>query len=93
MGNVVEFSRPERTEPHGSGEAVCTGCGHAWAAVVPVGVTEFECPSCHASKGRWRFGFYPSVGQKVRECACGNQLFYLTPEGHLCAECGVYQRY
>lgn len=24
---------------------------------------------------------------------CGNQLFYLTQEGHLYANCGTYQRY
>jgi hypothetical protein len=36
-------------------------------------------------KGKWKFEFYPSVGQMVRECQCGNQLFYLTTEGYMCA--------
>ena len=44
-------------------------------------------------KGKWRFEFQPAPGQMVRECNCGNQLFYLTTDGHLCANCGVYQRY
>lgn len=44
-------------------------------------------------KGKWKFEFAPSEGQMVRECNCGNQLFYLTPDGHLCANCGIYQAY
>lgn len=91
MSNVVEFKKP--SEPHGSGEALCIGCGHTWVAVAPIGVTRFECPNCHAEKGLWKFEFKPSVGQLVRECNCGNQLFYLTPDGHMCANCGTYQEY
>lgn len=79
--------------PHGSGAAFCIGCGHTWQAVVPTGTTTFDCPECGAAKGKWKFEFYPSGDQKVRECCCGNQLFYLTPDGHLCANCGIYQRY
>jgi hypothetical protein len=29
----------------------------------------------------------------IRECNCGNRLFYLTPDGHMCANCGIYQGY
>lgn len=90
MANVVEFRKREQ---HGQGEAFCLGCGHSWQAVVPTGTTRFECPECHAMKGLWRFEFAPTVGQMVRECSCGNQLFYLTPEGHMCANCGTYQSY
>ena len=92
MSNVIEFKKPEK-DPHGQGEALCIGCGHEWQAVAPVGVTRFECPECHAMKGLWRFEFAPAEGQMVRECNCGNQLFYLTPDGHLCANCGIYQEY
>lgn len=89
-GNVIPFAKREQ---HGAGEAFCIACGHTWAATAPTGTVAMECPGCHAHKGRWKFEFFPSVGQMVRECQCGNQLFYLTTEGHLCANCGIYQRY
>lgn len=89
-GNVIPFARKV---PHGAGEAFCLACRHTWAAVVPTGATEFECPACHRMSGHWKYEFAPRPGQLVRQCSCGNQLFYLTPEGHLCASCGVYQLY
>jgi len=94
-GTVVDFraARAAREEQHGAGEAFCLSCNHTWAAVAPTGTQAFECPDCHRHTGHWRFEFYPAAGQQVRECDCGNQLFYLTPEGHLCASCGIYQRY
>ncbi len=93
---VVPFKRPDSvpaTEQHGAGEAFCVGCGHTWAAVAPTGTVNLQCPACQSEKGRWKFEFAPSPGQMVRECGCGNQLFYLTPDGHLCANCGIYQSY
>lgn len=92
MDNVVEL-RPVVETPHGSGDAFCLQCGHTWIAVAPAGETRFECPECHTMKGLWKFEFAPSEGSWVRECNCGNQLFYLTPEGHMCANCGTYQSY
>lgn len=91
MSNVVPF--PEKPRQHGVGAAFCLGCGHEWTAVAPTGTTHLECPACHTEKGHWKFEFMPSVGQMVRTCDCGNQLFYLTPEGHMCANCGIYQEY
>lgn len=91
--NVVQFRKPEPDVPHGAGEAFCIGCNHTWVAVAPSGVTTFECPKCHTHKGKWKFEFYPAGDDQVRECNCGNQLFYLTPNGHLCANCGTYQEY
>ena len=98
MSTVLPFARreseaPEVREQPGVGEAFCFSCKHTWTAVVPTGATEFTCPSCERRTGRWCFEFYPNADQKVRECNCGNQLFYLTPDGHLCASCGLYQRY
>ena len=75
------------------GEAVCLQCDHQWQAVAPAGSHRLQCPACRTMKGLWRFEFAPPDGQLVRECDCGNQLFYLTPDGHLCARCGTYQRY
>lgn len=96
MGQIIEFGRRtagEQVEQHGVGEAFCIGCGHTWAATAPTGTVNLECPACHSMKGKWKFEFYPGPGQMVRECGCGNQLFYMTPDGHLCANCGIYQRY
>jgi len=91
--SVTPFRRKQIDDQHGQGLAFCIGCSHHWQAVAPTGTTQLECPSCHAMKGKWRFEFQPSAGQMVRECNCGNQLFYLTPDGHLCANCGIYQSY
>lgn len=92
MAEILEFKRLS-TEQHGVGEAVCMACGHEWAAAVPTGVEWFECPECKTHKGHWKYSFYPSVGDMVRVCNCKNDLFYITPEGHMCANCGIYQRY
>lgn len=92
--SVLTFPKREPApEQFGSGEAFCFVCNHTWAAVAPTGTEMFECPACRRVTGRWKFSFYPNVGQLVRACDCGNQLFYLTPEGHLCPSCGIYQRY
>jgi ribosomal protein L32 len=88
---VIPFKKSQ--EQHGSGPAFCIACAHEWVAVAPTGVTALECPACKTQKGRYRFEFTPPEGQMVRECDCGNQLFYMTLEGHLCANCGIYQGY
>lgn len=94
MSNVVPFSKkPEPPKQWASGEAFCISCGHRWVAVVETGTKHFECPGCRRHTGQYLFGFMPSEGQLVRSCNCGNQLFYLTPDGHMCANCGTYQSY
>lgn len=91
-GKVVPFPSPE--EPaFASGQAACLGCGHRWAAVAPVGVLRFECPACRATKGLWVFEFVPPDGVPLWQCDCGNNLFYHTPDGHMCPSCGIYQEY
>lgn len=91
MSNVIAFKKVN--EQHGSGEAFCLQCKHEWVAVAPTGTIQLECPECHTLKGLFKFPFNIEVGQLVRACNCGNQLFYLSPEGHLCANCGIYQGY
>jgi hypothetical protein len=94
MSNIIPlFGNVEPAEQHGQGEAFCLACNHTWQAVAPTGIESFECPSCRRFTGHWKFEFYPREDQPVRECNCGNQLFYLTPDGHLCANCGIYQSY
>jgi len=88
---VVELF-PKR-EQHAHGNAFCLQCSHEWVAVAPTGTVQLECPECKTMKGLFKFPFAPATGELVRECNCGNQLFYLTPEGHLCTNCGIYQRY
>ncbi len=90
MSNVVEL---KKKEPHGSGEAFCLHCNHEWVAVAPVGDIQLECPNCSTWKGLYRFPFAPNVGDVERFCNCGNKYFCLTPEGHLCPNCGTYQSY
>ncbi len=98
-GKVLPFPRRDRQEPpedqHRTGKAICTACEREWAAVAPTGTVWLECPSCHAEKGIFKYPALPEglEGLLVRQCHCGNQLFYLTEEGHCCPNCGVYQRY
>lgn len=92
MADIRPFKRKESGQ-HGTGEAFCISCGHTWIAVAQTGITALECPECHAHKGRYKFEFAPSEGQMMRACNCGNQLFYLTPDAHMCANCGLFQRY
>ena len=89
--SVVQF-KPRET-PNMQGSAYCMGCKHTWQAVAPVGTTDLQCPECQSMKGRFVNGCAPEDHIEVRECNCGNQLFWLTREGHMCANCGTYQEY
>lgn len=98
--SVIPFARPTppapaETERTATGPVRChsADCGHVWRGVAPVGTVNMECPKCGDHKGHWRFEFSPEEGDMVRECQCGQQLFYITPEGHMCANCGTYQEY
>ncbi len=91
---VVPFIKPETdlvySEQTGFGLAFCLHCKHEWQAVAPTGTTKLECPACLTMKGKYKFEFQPETR---RVCQCENDLFHLTPEGHLCPNCGIYQRY
>ena len=91
--SVLAFKRPEPAYQWAQGEAFCIGCRHTWQAVSKTGDVDLECPSCGSTKGRYRFQFEPPEGLLRRVCDCGNDLFRLTPDGHMCANCGIYQRY
>jgi hypothetical protein len=92
--NVIPLF-PEAAQPTAQGEAFCLQCRHEWQAVVPAGKSVcdilLECPQCQTMTGRLRYDFAPAGN--VWECHCGNQLFYITPEGHFCPNCGNFNRY
>ena len=90
MGDILPFEPRVQTAV---GLAFCISCKHEWQAVAPTGTKTLECPACECHMGKWKFEFMPPEGSLVRECDCGNDLFRITPEGHQCAKCGVYQRY
>ena len=75
--------------PHLVGIALCTSCKHEWPAILPVGINWLECPECGLFSGRLKYKIlredYPHF-----QCNCGNQLFYLTPSGNYCPECGQW---
>lgn len=87
---VVDLSAErEKRTPHSAGRARCLACKHEWVAVAPTGVTWMECPACLLERGRF-------VGQHEVEgphwfCPCGNNLYFATPEGLYCPNCGLWQ--
>jgi DNA-directed RNA polymerase subunit RPC12/RpoP len=89
MGEVIELRRStdDQEGQHLSGVARCLDCGHEWPAAAPLGTTWLECPECHNKKGAFK---YPVIHDSTWLCNCGNQLFYLTPDGAQCPRCGVF---
>ena len=92
--NIVSFpTKPEQEERWFEGKAFCISCKHEWMAVAEPGSTPFECPNCSAVKGHWKYECTPHKDTLIRVCQCGNEYFLLTPEGHFCPNCGIYQIY
>jgi len=98
---ILQFKKPvDQTIPKdhtpistklATGIAVCMTCKHEWNTAAPVGTLYLQCPDC---------SFSPIMAKAVANCAaeesvgdCGNDLFYITPKGHLCPNCGNYQEY
>ncbi|WP_051261709.1 helix-turn-helix domain-containing protein [Desulfovibrio inopinatus] len=86
--NVINFPTSPKHSPHVSGEAVCLNCKHEWISIAPVGTTWLECPNCGLHKGA---GKYPVIPQEYWQCTCGMELFYITPKGAMCPQCGKMQ--
>jgi hypothetical protein len=79
--------RIERDEPHLTGQAVCTTCGHEWQAVAAAGTVHLDCPACQRMQGIFKNAVEP---QNAWACNCsGNKLFFLTRAGAMCRMCGV----
>lgn len=69
-----------------SGEMVCRTCGDHWEGRIEVGELAATCPSCGANNSR---PFHYVEPDEVWYCACGETLFFLTPEGPVCPNCGL----
>lgn len=82
MSNVINMNEHK---PRLSGEAKCLACGHHWEATSPLGVVDLECPECGTFKGVYMSICIPEF---YLECDCGNEFFFVTPDGYLCAKCG-----
>ena len=85
MGDVVSIAPVQSTA---TGEAVCMHCQHEWVAVAPTGMTWLDCPECGTQKGGFKFPFGVPVGDRLLVCDCGNDIFFVTPVGCLCPNCG-----
>lgn len=90
MSNVIPFQKEQQ---HAYCEAICIECKHEWIEVSPLGTNELECPNCSTFKGRYKRAFNFAEGEFIRVCHCGNDMFYLSTSGHLCAKCGTFQEY
>lgn len=89
---VLDFKKPKTdNEPHLIGEARCLDCKHTWVARAPVGTLWLECPACTLKRGRYL--------ERVQEpgphwhCNCNCDLFYVTPDGYYCPNCGEAQKF
>lgn len=87
MGDVIQL---RDAKPHGTGKAVCLQCKHEWVAVAPVGAVSLECPNCETNRGVFKFLYEPKA---MYRCSCGNELFWITPEGHMCPNCGIRESF
>jgi hypothetical protein len=85
MGKVVELSS-YRPQSWINGTMLCTACKYEWVGVCPVGRKDgIECPLCGTERAVLK---YPVVPETYVVCSCGGELFYITPEGAMCRECG-----
>jgi|GEM_PF-2168990 len=73
-----------------AGPARCLSCHHEWAVAAPRGChAQLECPACGLLKGELIGAVVPEGDRQT--CACGNDIFFLTPDGAVCALCGLEQ--
>lgn len=88
MGDVISLEEEKvKRNPHMRGQAHCLLCGKEEIAVAPVGTTWMKCSGCHAMKLRFD-GHVPPTGY-FWVCNCGSTLFYLSPDGAYCPNCGI----
>lgn len=85
---MSEVTRLDDYRPHCRGPAICTACEHEWYAVIIAEshLETMECPSCRKFFGVMRG---VQVPETMWRCKCESNLFYLTPDGHKCRNCGL----
>lgn len=90
MGEVLRLDNQKgaETSSYSLGEARCLSCGYEWMSVARLGTEWLNCPQCQCLKGKLRYPF-EREGLQWR-CNCGNELFYLRPEGAFCPNCGIW---
>ena len=79
----------EARQPHVSGPYMCLSCKFKFIAVVPLKLLWIDCPQCGLEHARPQGNIQkpePHWG-----CSCGNDLFYMTPDGAYCPLCGTAQ--
>lgn len=87
MSNVVDLDS-YRKRTWLSGPVLCTACRHEWVGVFPEESRDVvECPECGRCKGVLKFPVVPEVAYVCN--SCDGVLFYITPEGCTCRECGT----
>lgn len=79
-----------RRDPHCTGDVRCLSCGHDWIAVWPDGVDWLECPVCRLQMGH---SCGPTTPEVRWWCGCGNNLFFINPDGAHCPNCGKRQEW
>lgn len=90
--SIVQFPS-KQNDSHLAGEVLCLACGFEDVAVAPVGTVFMECPKCHAPRGRFKYPCYAPEGEIAWHCACGADVFFITPQGCYCCGCGVKQSF
>jgi len=89
MGELISLEEKKiEDQPHASGIAICLDCKYEWVAIAPLITTWLECPSCSLIRGRLKVYFERDGLQW--ECGCGNDLFFIKPEGCYCPNCGKW---
>jgi hypothetical protein len=92
MGDIVNLKQwKDESEPHLKGYAKCLACNHKWIAIVPVGVSEFECPNCGSFKGVYQE--FVIDGPEIWVCQYGCDIFRITPDYIYCVNCGTEQTF
>lgn len=87
MSDIISFEERwlERTE-HTRGKVKCLNCKDEWNVIASVGACEFNCQKCNTMTGVYCTTISPET---VFECECGNDLYYIAPEGMFCAKCSI----
>ncbi len=80
----------DKYRPRLEGWARCLACKHEWDAVVPIGSIWMVCPECSLERGRFVYYMMREECQHWK-CDCGNDLFYITPDGEYCPNCGTWR--